>query len=107
MAKSGAPYLHGKIATTAILPKQEQTDKSKELRHNQSRIEICVPVGSSNMPMASERQCLLLVGRYRALLVTELDDDSRRAIRKMLAEQEAELARWAAGRHAGGFPDRA
>jgi hypothetical protein len=55
-----------------------------------------------------EKQIIVAnIGRYRALLGTELDDDSRRAIRKMLAEQEAELARCAARRHAGGFPDRA
>ena len=35
------------------------------------------------------------IERYRALLRTELDDDRRRVIRKMLAEQEAELARCA------------
>ena len=55
-----------------------------------------------------EKQIIVAnIGRYRALLGTELDDDSRRAIRKMLAEQEAELVRCAARRHAGGFPDRA
>jgi hypothetical protein len=31
MAKSAAPYLHAKIATTPFWPGQEQPDKSKKL----------------------------------------------------------------------------
>jgi hypothetical protein len=57
--------------------------------------------------MEEKRIIVANIERYRALLGTELDDESRRAIRKMLAQQEAELARCAAGRHAGGSLDRA
>jgi hypothetical protein len=57
--------------------------------------------------MEEKRIIVANIERYRALLRTELDDDSRHAIRKMLAEQEAELVRCAAGQHAGGSPDRA